>query len=112
MINRRHLLAGVLLAATAGLRIARGPDALAATAAALRTPLDEQDAAAKAQAYEEDARGVDPRQFPTYKRGQSCSTCALIEFGTARMRGCSLFPGKLVAAGGWCRSWRLRGSKP
>jgi hypothetical protein len=111
MISRRRLL-GSALTALFALRLLRGEGALAAVPAPPRTPLDEQEAAAKAQAYEDDARSVDPRVFPTYKRGQSCATCALIEFGTARMRGCSLFPGKLVAAGGWCRSWRLRGSKP
>jgi hypothetical protein len=76
-----------------------------------RRLLDEPDPAAKAVAYQQDARKVDPRLFPTYRRGQSCATCSLIEFGTARVRGCSLFPGKLVAAGGWCNVWQLRGGK-
>ena len=90
----------------------RGSGALGATAAAARTALQERDPAAKAVAYRQDARGVDARLFPTYRRGQSCTTCALIEFGTARLRGCALFPGKLVSATGWCSAWQLRGSKP
>jgi hypothetical protein len=108
MISRRRLLNGTLLAAIVGIRVMRGSDAFGA---APRTPLDEKDAAAAAVAYREDARRVDPRLSPTYRRGQSCATCALIEFGTARLRGCSLFPGKLVAATGWCRLWQLRGGK-
>jgi hypothetical protein len=109
MISRRRLLGGGL-AALFALRLVRA--ALAAVPGAPRTPLDEQDVAAKAYAYQQDARSVDPRLFPGYRRGQSCSTCALIELGSARMRGCSLFPGRLVAAAGWCRSWQVRGGKP
>jgi hypothetical protein len=111
MINRRHLLGSVLLTAIAGLRLLRGPGALAAMPGAPRTPLDEREATAQAFAYRRDARSVDPRLFPTYRKGQSCASCALIEFGTARSRGCSLFPGRLVAAAGWCHGWQLRGSK-
>jgi hypothetical protein len=111
MIRRRRVVTSALLSAFTGLGLARGSQALGAVSGALRTPLNELDAAAKAVAYEDDARGVDPRKFPTYRKGQSCATCALIEFGTARMRGCSLFPGKLVAAAGWCNAWKLRGGK-
>ena len=108
MISRRRLLNGPLLTAFIGIRVMRGSEAFGA---APRTPLGEKEAAATAVAYREDARRVEPRLFPTYRRGQSCTTCALIEFGTARLRGCSLFPGKLVAATGWCRLWQLRGGK-
>ena len=112
MTSRRQLLKSVLLATPIGLCAVRGSGALAAATGAPRTPLDEQDAAAKALGYRQDARSVDTQAFPAWRRGQSCSTCALIEFGTARQRGCSLFPGKLVAAGGWCSGWQQRGSKP
>lgn len=105
-------MGSAILTAILGLRLVRGRGALAAVPAAPRTPLNEQDAAAKTFAYRQDARSVDPRLFPTYHRGQSCATCSLIDFGTARLRGCSLFPGKLVDAAGWCRSWQLRGTKP
>ena len=108
MISRRRMLKFTLLTAVIGIPVMRGSGALGATP---RVPLDEKAAAAKAVAYQQDARTVDPRLFPTYRRGQSCATCALIEFGTARLRGCSLFPGKLVAATGWCSVWQLRGGK-
>jgi High potential iron-sulfur protein len=111
MTSRRRLLKTALLTALTGLGVVRGSEALGAAPRAPRTPLEENDAAAKAVAYQQDARKVDPRLFATYRRGQSCATCALIEFGTARLRGCSLFPGKLVAAAGWCSAWQLRGGK-
>jgi hypothetical protein len=57
----------------------------------------------------ESAAKVDAKANPTWRRGQSCATCALIEFGTGRARGCSAVPGKLVLATGWCKVWRLRG---
>jgi len=112
MISRRRVLKGALLAILIGHRVVRGPRALAASSGAPRKPLDEHDATAQALGYRQDARSVDAQAFPAWRRGQSCSTCALIEFGTARQRGCSLFPGKLVAAGGWCSGWQQRGSKP
>lgn len=110
MITRRRILNSALLTALTGLPVASGARSLGAPGAP-RTPLDEQEAAAKAIDYRQDARKVDPRLFPAYRRGQSCTTCSLIEFGTAPMRGCSLLPGKLVAAAGWCSVWQLRGSK-
>jgi hypothetical protein len=109
MNSRRRLLKGALLMTLIGLRAASGSRALGA--AAPRTPLEEQDAAAKVLGYRQDARSVDPQAFPTWRRGQSCSTCALVEFGTARLRGCTLFPGNLVASAGWCSGWQQRGAK-
>jgi hypothetical protein len=111
MNSRRRIVISTLLTACIGFRVACGSSALGAAPGVPRTPLNEEDAAAKAVAYQQDARRVDPRLFPTYRRGQSCTTCALIEFGTARLRGCSLFPGKLVAAAGWCSVWQLRGRR-
>jgi hypothetical protein len=110
MISRRRLL-GNALTAFFSLRLMRGAAALAAVPGAPRTPLKEKDAVAMAFDYRQDARTVDPRLFPSYLKGQSCASCALIEFGTGRMRGCSLFPGKLVDAGGWCINWQQRGGK-
>lgn len=111
MISRRRILSSTLFSAFCSLRVLGGSKALGAQPGAKRTPLEEQEVAAKAVAYQQDARKVDPRRFPAYRRGQSCTTCALIDFGTAPMRGCSLFPGRLVAAAGWCNVWQLRGSK-
>jgi hypothetical protein len=37
--------------------------------------------------------------------GQHCSNCNFWQGGTAASGGCPLFPGKAVAAKGWCKSW-------
>jgi hypothetical protein len=37
--------------------------------------------------------------------GSSCSNCALFSGGTAATGPCAIFPGKEVAAAGWCKSW-------
>jgi hypothetical protein len=103
-IARRALLRSFALAATTAV------PRLAPAAAEVRTPLNEKDQAATAIGYVADAKSVNVTANPTYKRGQSCTTCAFIEFGTARQRGCTLVPGRLVNAAGWCKVWKLRGS--
>ena len=37
--------------------------------------------------------------------GQSCANCQLYQGGTAATGPCPIFPGKDVAAAGWCKSW-------
>lgn len=37
--------------------------------------------------------------------GQTCANCKLYQGGTAASGPCPLFPGKDVAAAGWCKSW-------
>jgi len=56
--------------------------------------------------YVADAAKVDVKKNPTYKPGQRCANCLLLtgKEGDA-FRPCNVFPGKLVAATGWCRSW-------
>jgi hypothetical protein len=41
---------------------------------------------------------------------QHCLTCMfmLADQGDAEWKGCSLFPGKLINANGWCSSWTLK----
>ncbi|MGC4029785.1 MAG: high-potential iron-sulfur protein [Steroidobacteraceae bacterium] len=104
-IARRRLLRALALAAT----ISAPRWALAAAAA--RTPLDEKEPAARTIDYVADAKTVNVGTHPTYKRGQSCTTCSFIEFGSGRQRGCSIVPGRLVNAAGWCKLWKLRGSR-
>jgi hypothetical protein len=40
--------------------------------------------------------------------GQSCANCNLYQGGTAATGPCPIFPGKDVAAAGWCKSWIAR----
>jgi hypothetical protein len=38
---------------------------------------------------------------------QHCANCQFVQ-GTGDWVGCTLFPGKAVAANGWCASWTLK----
>jgi hypothetical protein len=71
-------------------------------AAAAALPLiSEQDPAAQAVHYVADAS-----RAKAAASGADCSNCSL--YGTANdatQGTCSLFPGKLVKAAGWCSSW-------
>jgi hypothetical protein len=40
--------------------------------------------------------------------GQSCANCMLYQGGTAASGPCPIFPGKDVAATGWCKSWAAK----
>jgi High potential iron-sulfur protein len=64
------------------------------------------DPAAAALGYVEAAAGADRKKYPDYSPSSSCENCAQLQ-GTAgaAYRPCGLFPGKLVAAAGWCSGW-------
>jgi len=72
--------------------------------------LDEGEPQAKAVGYRTVASKVDGVKYPTYKPGQSCTTCKLLALGSARMRPCSLFANRLVNPAGWCNAWVQRGT--
>lgn len=102
-LSRRDALLA-LLAGSAGSLCGQGR-AVAADLPHLTTT----DPTAVALAYHENASQVDPKQFPTYKPGQTCSTCLQLKGNAGEMwRPCNLFPGKLVNANGWCRVWVKR----
>jgi hypothetical protein len=83
--------------------------------------LDENAPDAQALAYTHDASEVDPDQHPRYEAGQVCANCSLylpelgaeVQAGTGQdpaeaapgWGGCTLFPGRLVNAAGWCSAW-------
>lgn len=68
--------------------------------------LSPDDPQAKSLRYVEDAGTVDAGSRPNPAEVQNCANCALIqgEDGEA-WRPCQIFPGKLVAANGWCSVW-------
>ena len=39
---------------------------------------------------------------------QNCANCQFIQAADGDWRPCQLFPGKAVAAAGWCASWTLK----
>jgi hypothetical protein len=87
----------------AALGLSLSPLALSEAPTALGADLpliSEQDPAAKAVHYVEDvsrAKGA--------AAGADCSNCSIYSAAGASKGTCTLFPGKLVKAGGWCRSW-------
>ena len=72
-----------------------------ATAAADLPLISEQDPAAKAVHYVEDASRAEGAAS-----GADCSNCSIYGALAGTSKGtCTLFPGKLVKAAGWCNKW-------
>jgi hypothetical protein len=76
-----------------------------AAAQANQPKLDVNDPVAKALMYVEDAAKVDKSKAPNFKPGQTCANCIQLQGKTGDWRPCNAFPGKLVAAKGWCSAW-------
>lgn len=105
LLNRRALLGALgLLSFTVSVASRR------AAAAAPGSLLGEKEPAAIKIGYVANARKVDPKT-PGFKRSQTCATCAYIAFGTGRQRACSLVDNRLVESTGWCKLWKLKGTK-
>jgi hypothetical protein len=68
--------------------------------------LDVKDPAAITLGYVENAAQVDAKKYPDFVKGSNCENCLQLQ-GSAgsSYRPCGLFPGKLVAVGGWCKGW-------
>ena len=98
--SRRLLLKNLSLAATAAALTSRR----ACGAEAPR--LDVKDPTAIQLGYVENAAQVDVKKYPEYAAGSNCENCLQLQ-GTAgnNYRPCGLFPGKLVAVSGWCKTW-------
>jgi High potential iron-sulfur protein len=106
MVSRRQALR--VLAIAAGVMGALPcRRALSAAAPAGQTPhLDVKDPAAVAVGYVESTAKVDPKKYPTYTQGTNCENCLQLQGAAGALyRPCTLFPGKLVAAAGWCSAW-------
>lgn len=70
--------------------------------------LEESDPTAQALGYRHDAADVDTVSHPRLQPGQTCSNCALYlsdQGSEEGWGGCSIFPGKLVNAEGWCSAY-------
>lgn len=66
--------------------------------------LTEDDPMAKGLKYTHDASTVDPSSRNNPAPDQKCSNCALAQ-GEGDWIPCQIFPGKAVAASGWCSVW-------
>ncbi len=68
--------------------------------------LDVHDPTAVALGYVEDAAAVDAKKYSSFSPGASCANCMQLQGKAGEAyRPCAVFPGKLVAAAGWCMSW-------
>ena len=67
--------------------------------------IEESDPVAKALAYVHDASSVDTSAQPRFQAGQNCSNCAQYSNDDGGWGACAIFPGKLVAAQGWCAGY-------
>jgi hypothetical protein len=64
------------------------------------------DPMAVALGYHDDAKKVDPKQYPTYVPGQVCSSCMQLQGPIGQpWRPCTVLPGKLVNSNGWCKAY-------
>lgn len=82
----------------------------APAAGANLTPLNDGDPQAQALGYVSDATTVDTTAQPRYEAGQACANCALFMGAEGDESGpCSIFPGRLVAATGWCSVYAPKG---
>ena len=64
------------------------------------------DPMAQAMKYTHDASTVDPATRNNPAPEQTCANCALVQGDDGdEWRPCQIFPGKTVAAAGWCSVW-------
>jgi len=106
-LSRREALKEFVLLIGAAGALRAAPESEGATP--MLVPLSPSDPNAVFLAYHEDAKTVDPNDFPTYQLGQSCSTCVQSHGDDGQSwLYCNLFRGKLVAANGWCKAWATK----
>lgn len=96
MSRRRVLLTGAIAGSAA---------LLSRSLIAEENAVSPDDPQAKALGYVEDASTVDTTAWPKKQPDQHCANCALFQGGDAAYGPCSIFPGKVVAATGWCNVW-------
>ncbi len=108
-MTRRKMLrmSGVAAAAIPTAHVLLGSNALADEL----PHLSPDDAMAAALGYVHDTTTVDKAANPRHENSQVCSNCALVQGGDdEEWRPCAIFPGKLVSANGWCKSWAPKAS--
>ncbi len=68
--------------------------------------LNPADPAAQALGYVENTAQVSQARYPGHKSTQNCSNCSFFQEVAGSAWGpCQLFPGKSVAAQGWCSAY-------
>jgi hypothetical protein len=101
-MSRRHFVrAAVVAIPVAAIFSSRAAVAQAQASKGSLPKLDLNDPVAKALMYTHDAT---TSKAPNYKAGQVCANC-IQATGTGEWLPCNAFPGKSVAAKGWCSAW-------
>ncbi len=103
-ISRRNFLKSLAVAVPAGSALLQ----VEVVHAADLPQLDPADPAAKALLYVHDVADVDKSNpmAARFEASQNCANCAQIQGEDgAEWRPCGIFPGKVVAANGWCSVW-------
>ncbi|MFT7528856.1 MAG: hypothetical protein ACI9LY_004022 [Arenicella sp.] len=72
--------------------------------------LAEDDPMAVALGYKENSTEVDSQKYSNHADAQLCSGCSLYVASDDAWGGCAIFPGKLVAANGWCTAYAAKPS--
>lgn len=76
--------------------------------------VEESDRTAIALGYKHNVADIDSMMFPRRStevggEDQFCDTCVFYTGATGSEKGpCALFPGKAVAAKGWCNTWTAK----
>ena len=101
-LTRRKLLKTIAVALPAG-SVVFNQNALAEDL----PRVDPNDPAAKALLYVESIADLDKSnpQAARYEDGQICANCIQAQGERADFMPCAIFPGKSVAAEGWCSVW-------
>lgn len=101
MKNRRAFLA-TTVCSLGGISI------LAVGQAQAQSMVAETDPQASALGYKANTAQVDQKKFPKHTAEQKCANCQLYQSKSANDGGCSIFPGKLVAAAAWCSAYQKK----
>jgi hypothetical protein len=83
---------------------------LLVSAQAESNKLAEDDATAVVLGYKEKSAAVDAEMYPNHDDKQLCSGCSLYVDGGNGWGACAIFPGKQVAARGWCSAYAAKPS--
>jgi len=67
--------------------------------------LPEDDPVAISLGYKEKSSNVDSGLYPNHQETQKCSGCSLYVVADEAWGDCAVFPGKQVAAEGWCAAY-------
>lgn len=98
--DRRRLLRGALMGVAAAPLVYAGVRGSQASAQDM-PKLAEDDPTAVALNYVHNAADKNDMR----SEGANCANCALYQSNDSEWGACSVFPGKLVNANGWCSAW-------